>query len=245
MSEQPTTPIPVPTGGADVPRLLVVFGGTFDPPHLGHVELPVRVRDDLERRADCVGGAWLVYVPAYRSPHKSRGPVATDADRVEMLRRSLEGVARACVWTDEIDRGESGGVSFTVDTLTRARDWVAGALGDRAPGMRLLIGADQAIGFHRWRAPREIIRLAPPVVMVRGDVGDADELARRIASCRFWSAAERESWRGSMVTVGRVDVSATLVREALVRADWSEAARWMRPSVVEWIRERGLYRRPE
>jgi hypothetical protein len=48
-----------------------------------------------------------------------------------------------------------------------------------------------------------------------------------------------------MVTVGRVDVSATLVREALGRADWSEAARWMRPSVVEWIRERGLYRRPE
>jgi nicotinate-nucleotide adenylyltransferase len=249
VSESPTTPIPIPTQGAEAPRLLVMFGGTFDPPHRGHVELPKKVRDELERRAGCVGNGWLVYVPAARSPHKSKGPQATDADRVEMLKRAIEGVARTCVWTDEIDRAgsqeaEGGGASFTVDTLTRARDWLVGACGEHAPAIRLLIGADQAIGFDKWRAPREIIRLAPPVVMVRGDVEDADELLRRIGQTGFWKSLERELWREAMVPVGRIDVSATAVRERLSQQDWEGARRWLAPEVIDLIRERGLYQRP-
>ncbi len=243
----PTTPMPVPTDAASAPKLVVLFGGTFDPPHRGHIELPIRVRDELERRLECPGGGMIVFIPAARSPHKAHGPTAGDADRVEMLRRALAEVPRAAVWTDEVDRAAAapGEASFTVDTITRAREWLVGAMGERAPTMRLLIGADQAVNFHKWRAPREIVRLAPPAVMVRGELEDSGGLGERLRRTRFWARDELDSWRDSLVPVGRVDVSATAVREALSRKDWDEAARWLAPGVVDLIRERGLYQRPE
>lgn len=255
LSERATTAMPVPTGepgGETTPRLVVLFGGTFDPPHRGHVELPVKVRDEMERRMDCVGRGWLVYVPAARSPHKERGPAASDADRVEMLRRSLEGVQRVGVWTEEIDRATAGtepapdqevrapAPSYTVDTVWLARQWLD-QQGLSGTALRLLIGADQAVGFDRWRAPREITQIARPVVMVRGDVGGSDDLVLRLKKTRFWRRDELDYWREGMVEVGRLDVSATHVRRALRDGDEQEIARWLAPGVAAYIKERGLY----
>ncbi len=280
-------------GGAAGPELVILFGGTFDPPHRGHVELPARVRDELERRMECVGKGWLVYVPAARSPHKEKGPAASDADRVEMVRRSLEGVERVGVWTEEIDRARGGkqqeerglespcqekeehgleahategkehGLespcheekehgrdahateratepSYTVDTVWRARAWL-NERGMSQTALRLLIGADQALGFHRWRSPREIAQTAGPVVMVRGDVADSDDLVLLLKRTRYWRREELEMWREGMVEVGRLDVSATMVRRALRDGDETEIGKWLMPGVVEYIRERGLY----
>jgi nicotinate-nucleotide adenylyltransferase len=271
MSEQATTPMPVPveeagsSEGTPGPPLVLLFGGTFDPPHRGHVELPVRVRDELERRMECVGKGWLVYVPAARSPHKEKGPAASDADRVEMLRRSLAGVERVGVWTEEIDRAvrgkeetESGGEvdgleekahgqdardtepSYTVDTVRCAREWLDDR-GMSGTALRLLIGADQALGFHRWLAPREVAHTAGPVVMVRGDVADSDDLVIRLKRTRYWRREELEMWREGMVEVGRLDVSATLIRRALRDGDEAAIAEWLAPGVAAYIRERGLY----
>jgi nicotinate-nucleotide adenylyltransferase len=254
-------PVPAPPAeaGAEVPglapgpRLVILFGGTFDPPHRGHVELPVRVRDELERRLGCEGQAWLVYVPAARSPHKEKGPAASDADRVEMLRRSLEGIERVGVWTEEIDRARAAQEnalgqdaqataepSYTVDTVWRAREWLD-ARGMSGTALRLLIGADQAVGFDRWRSPREIVQAARPVVMVRGEVNDTDDLLHRLKRTKFWRREDLDAWRESMVEVGRLDVSATRVRGALREGDETEIQRWLAPSVAAYIKERGLY----
>lgn len=241
------TPLPVDVGGGgEPPALVVLFGGTFDPVHRGHVELPVRVRDELEKRLGCEGKAWLVYVPAARSPHKVKGPEASDADRVAMLRLGIEesGAKRVGVWTDEMDRaaadGAKGEPSYSLDTVRRAREWLD-ANGCAATGLRLLIGADQALGFHRWREPREIVRIAPPAVMVRGEVADGEGLLERLGRARFWKGAERGMWADAMVAVGRLDISATRVREALRGGDEGEIGRALARGVAEYVRVKGLY----
>src|SRR5262245_39793105 len=98
VGEPPITPVPLPVTVQDV----LLFGGTFDPPHLGHVRIPIQVLD----RA-MPAGAFLLYVPAARSPLKESGPQASDADRVEMLRLVLTELGtpnRTAIWTDELDR---------------------------------------------------------------------------------------------------------------------------------------------
>lgn len=242
-NDRPTTDLPIPLGEHDRPALILIMGGTFDPPHIGHVQLPVSVRDELERRDNCPGRGWLLFVPAARSPHKSADPVVSDEDRVRMLTLAIESTRRAKVWTDEIDRASGSSTpSYSVETLERARRW----LDDRGMAgcpLRLLIGADQAVAFHSWRQPRDILRLAKPAVMVRGDVSSADELLKRIEKSRFWNSSELAMWEDAIVPVGRIDVSASQVRTALARGDLGQIGRMLAPDVARYIAARELYRR--
>lgn len=250
MTDTPTTPMPIATLGDESPvagGVVVLFGGTFDPPHVGHVRLPARVRDELEKLHACPGRGWLVYVPAARSPHKDAGPIAADHQRADMVALAISELPRSGVWTDEIDRAaaagasESGGASYTVDTLRRAREWMdTHALSGAT--LRLLIGADQALSFHRWRDPRDVLRLAKPAVMIRGEARDAETLAAKIADVGFWSADELAMWRGAIVPVGTIDVSATQVRVALRSGDQRLALRFVPGPVLEYITHQGLYK---
>lgn len=237
-SEPPIEPLGVPPTAS----VAVVFGGTFDPPHIGHVELPQRIRDALESQAASPGTVWLVYVPAAQSPHKPDGPVASDADRLEMLRLAVAAVARSTIWVDELKRTRQGqNVSYTVESLQRAREWLDGH-GGGATKLRLLIGADQAAAFHRWREPRRIIDLAEPLVMCRGDAGnDAAAVVESLRSSGYWSEAELAQWMLRVVPVGRIEASATTIRGAVAAGDDKTAAAMLPASVAEFIRARGLY----
>jgi nicotinate-nucleotide adenylyltransferase len=131
---------------------VLIYGGSFDPPHNAHVELPAIVM-----RA--IGADAIAYVPVANQPLKADRELAGAAHRVAMLRLALRDNPQATVLTDEIDRG---GTSYTIDTLR--------ALRKRLPAstaMRLLIGADQVDLFDQWKAADDIIALAEPVVMAR------------------------------------------------------------------------------
>lgn len=208
-------------------RVLLLFGGVFDPPHRAHIELPRRIRDRLLGRR-----AWLVYVPAARSPHKPGGPEASDADRVAMLRLATRRLARCGIWTDEIDRS---GPSYWIDTLRRA-------IRAAPPGsqVRFLIGSDQAAAFHRWREFREILTLTQPVVLLRSPHTSEAALLRAMRATGAWSKAELEQWGSWVADTELMDSSSTQVRGAL-RAG-SDSARTLLPVAVRgYIREHGLY----
>lgn len=223
------TPLKVP---ASVTHL-VVFGGSFDPPHAGHVDVPAQGVDRLYGK-----GGWLLYVPAAQSPHKPSGPHASNADRLAMLTLALAGVSRCSVWTDELDR-PSTTPSYTVGTLRRLRSIVP-----KRVTLRLLIGTDQVRAFHRWRSPRAIIRIAEPLVLAR----DPDVLARDILANldpKFWTQAERAAWCSRLAPNDPLPAASTDLRAAIASAGpaaWRAAPlNLLNPAVADHIRDHGLY----
>jgi nicotinate-nucleotide adenylyltransferase len=202
-------------------RRPLIFGGSFDPPHVGHVALPAAVARAIE--ADGV-----VYIPAGRAPHKLDQRQTDPHHRLAMLRLALApgscpDAPGTLIRTDEIDRVEDGRPSYTVDTL----EAFAEELHPDAT-MRLLIGVDQVRIFDSWREWRRVIELAEPVVMRRGDEprpqGDS---------------GLPPEWENRVVDVPAVDVSSTEVRRR-VAAGASLEGRVV-PAVAEYIAEHGLY----
>lgn len=237
----PITPMPIPAGEVRAGIEVMIAGGTFDPPHLAHVDLAVAAREAVGARG---GGVvpWLVLVPAARSPHKASGPVASDAERVEMARLALGGLARASVWSDEVDRaGSEGGPSYTVETLRRARAWLDKA-GGGASRLMLLMGADQAVEFHRWREPRAVLSLADPVVVLREPWGTREALEAALRGSGAWSAAEVARMVDGVVEVPLRGEAARDVRAWVASGRVEEAARALHPAVARYIAERGLYK---
>jgi nicotinate-nucleotide adenylyltransferase len=128
-----------------------LFGGTFDPPHVGHLVLAewARARLRLDR---------VVFMPAGTPPHKRGRPLTGAAHRLAMTRLAVRGNPAFAVSDFEARRH---GPSFTVDTLRDLRV--------RHPGARLflLMGADSLADFPVWHEPAEIARLATLVVAAR------------------------------------------------------------------------------
>jgi nicotinate-nucleotide adenylyltransferase len=127
---------------------LGVFGGTFDPVHVGHLAIAQAALESvpLDR---------VLFVIARRSPLKERGPVASEADRLRMLELAVAGEPRFAVSKDELDRN---GPSYTVDTL----ELLAGA-----DDLFLILGSDAIADLPRWKDPDRIARLATLVVADR------------------------------------------------------------------------------
>ena len=132
---------------------LGIYGGSFDPPHLGHL-LPVI------DAAEQLGLDGVRFVPAATQPLKVGRASASPADRLAMTDRLVRGIPGFTVDPAEIDRP---GLSYTVDTLA--------GLAEANPGAELflLLGADAYALFDQWREPERIRTLATIVVMVRGD----------------------------------------------------------------------------
>lgn len=130
---------------------LGIYGGTFDPPHLGHL-LPV-----LDA-AEQLGLDAVRFVPASVQPLKVGRATASAADRLAMTERLVHGIPGFSVDPAEIGRP---GLSFTVDTLAGL------AAVDPDAERFLLLGADAFALFDQWREPERVRSLATIVVMVR------------------------------------------------------------------------------
>lgn len=142
--------------------LQVLYGGTFDPVHDGHIAIARTARDVLE--------AGVTLVPARDPPHKA----LTGADagqRAAMLALAVEGESGLHVDLRELRRA---GPSYTVDTLAEVRQ----ELGDEAP-LAWLVGADSLRQLHAWSRWRRLFELAHIVAVGRpGEPFDAPALAQ-------------------------------------------------------------------
>ncbi|MDG1838242.1 MAG: nicotinate (nicotinamide) nucleotide adenylyltransferase [Phycisphaerales bacterium] len=199
---------------------MLIFGGSFDPPTQAHCELPALAAEQL-------GASRLIYVPAAVSPHKTASPPASPAHRLEMLRLSvLEG---AEIDTQELDRE---GVSYMIDTLESLRADISSRI-----AMRLLIGTDQAVAFHRWHRWQDILAIAQPVVMRRGSQ-DIELLLRDIDLAQ--GSGQGDRWREWLLDLPQMPQSSTAARDQVAAS--SKASHDVPPLVADYIAANGLYK---
>ncbi|MHC5027057.1 MAG: nicotinate (nicotinamide) nucleotide adenylyltransferase [Planctomycetota bacterium] len=201
------------------PRILV-YGGTFDPPHRAHVELPRTVLRELPADA-------ILYVPTSLNPLKSERPTSA-ADRLAMLSIALADFPEASVSEIEIN---ATAASYTVDTLERlAASELANA--DRY----LLVGADAVADIDRWKRWTDIADLATPVIMLRPPWTDASIRAHLVERLGPEAAAD---WTRHILNPGPLDIVATELRDRLAAGEIPDGE--LPPGIADYIRRQDLY----
>jgi nicotinate-nucleotide adenylyltransferase len=201
-----------------------LFGGTFDPPHMGHL---LGASDAFER----LELDRLVFIPTAQQPLKVGRQTAPSADRIRMVELLVGGDPRFSVDRIEIARE---GLSYTVETLE--------AYARRHPdGERfLLVGADVVDTFRHWRLPERILELARLAVLRRsadgGEEAASDARIREVVREAGGAAAPDPI----VLPTRRVDVSSTEIRE---RLRLRRPIRGFVPDAVEqYITAHALYR---
>lgn len=207
------------------PSRVLVFGGTFDPPHAAHVKLPALAAEHLNCEE-------ILYVPAAVNPLKTDRPPTAPEHRLAMLRLAIADVPKARICTLELERT---GPSYTIDTLGELRQQYAGGSTVR---FTLLMGCDQTLEFHRWRDWRRILELATPAVMVRPPW---DETSFHAALHERYSKLEASQWMERIVPLPRMDVTATDVRRLIREGANGRLHEWVSGAVLEYIRRNHLY----
>jgi nicotinate-nucleotide adenylyltransferase len=192
-----------------------LLGGTFNPPHIGHLVCAQEACAQLELDR-------VLLVPVHEPPHKGIEADPGVEHRVELCRRAVAGDERLEV---SLTDAEIPGPSYTVDTLRR--------LHERCPGDELtfIVGGDMALSLPTWREPESILRLAELGVAEREGVRRADILDRLsgfdVQRLRFFD-------------MPRLDISSSLIRR---RVAAGRPIRHLVPEPVrEYIEREGLYR---
>jgi len=208
---------------------LGIFGGTFDPPHVGHL---LAASDAIEH----LGLDRLIFVPAATQPLKAGRPAVAGSDRLAMVRLTAGDDRRLDVDSVELDRE---GLSYTVDTLTE--------FGRRFPSDErfFLVGTDVLSSFAKWREPHTVLELATLAVVTRrpeSGCGEERSMARELDDVRGVPAALREALvrRALPVPTRRIDVSSTEIRDRVQQGRSIHG--FVTDGVAEYIRARGLYR---
>ena len=196
-----------------------VFGGSFDPVHLGHLHL-----------ASCcceqAGLAEVWFVPTAHQPFKTAGPKASNEHRLAMLELACQDHCQFQVKRLECDRG---GVSYSVDTLEAIRT------AEPTAELFFLMGADTLADFPAWHRPAEICRLATPLVVRRGETsGPNFEVLRP-----FVSKKRLDQIYANQVEMPPMPVSSSQVRSLIASGrSWQEL---LPREVADYVRTHQLY----
>ena len=221
---------------------LGVFGGTFNPIHIGHLIVAEDVRERFSLDM-------ILFVPAFIPPHKSVGVAPADK-RLEMVRLSIKDNPLFSVSDIELKRKEK---SYTVDTLAELREKVSSSL-------FFLIGSEAFLQIHTWRKPNRLFELSNFIVMERPEriVGVTEfenylkELETKLPSFVLKSmdflnetyifeveANGKESFI-YLTPVVNIGVSATMIRK---RVKSGRSIKYLVTKEVErYIEENGLYK---
>jgi nicotinate-nucleotide adenylyltransferase len=201
-----------------------IYGGSFNPVHLGHLIAAECCRE--QARLDRV-----LFMPAATPPHKQGQLLADAADRVAMLTLAVGGHEAFAVSTIEVDRG---GVSYTVDTLA--------VLAERHPHdtLVLVLGPDALAQLPTWREPRTIADRCELVAVEREQLDDVAAIARNAGLADLLGQERLAALIASRVRMPAIGVRASDLRAAVAAGT---SIRYRTPRAVEaFVMSQGLYR---
>lgn len=199
---------------------VILFGGTFDPIHYGHM-----------RVADCaceqICAEEVVLIPARRSPHKKTLPIANGSARVEMISLAIAGKKKFRVSDCELKRAKP---SYTLDTIRHFR-------AEYGQGVRIcwLVGADAVKDLADWHGIRELVDECNLCVMFRAGFERPDfrGLGGVLGPGRV-AKLERK-----VVQTPLIDINSTEIRRKL--ACGADVSDMLEPKVLAYIKKNGLY----
>jgi nicotinate-nucleotide adenylyltransferase len=198
---------------------LGILGGTFNPPHVGHLVCAQEAYEQL-------GLDRVVLMPAGVPPHKDVSPGPGAEARHELCRLAIDGDERLAVSRLELDRP---GRSYTVDTLR--------TLHDESPqdDLTFIVGGDMARSLPSWREPEAVLELAMLAVAERAGA-EREEIRGEL---RVLGGRDRITERVRFFEMPRIDVSSSLVRE---RVATGRPIRYLVPdAVAAAIAQHGWY----
>ena len=190
-----------------------IYGGTFNPPHVGHIQAAQAAMDAL--RLDR-----LLLIPAFQTPEKA-APEVSGEHRLQMLRLA----ASSGMEVSDIELAR-GGVSYTVQTLAQLRQENPHAQ------LVLCVGSDKFLNLHNWKDPHEICRMAQIAVLYRGDKGEKEKIQEQ---------KKRLEAAGADITIVEnpvISISSSNLRRMLA---FGCGAEFLPEGVADYIRHNGLY----
>jgi nicotinate-nucleotide adenylyltransferase len=212
-------PEAAPEAGGPQQRRLGILGGTFDPPHVGHLWLGTMAAEAMELDR-------VLFMPAAQPPHKVNEPVSRATDRLLMTRLAIAADPTFELTTIEMERP---GPSYTIDSVAELQE-------RHGPDVRLylVMAADSLDQIDTWREPDLLLERIEWIVGPRPGVPVPD---RAMLERRFGSGASRIH----LLDGPSLDVSSSEIRR---RVAAGHAIRYLVPrGVEELIVDRGLYRR--
>ena len=194
-----------------------IYGGTFNPPHVGLIAAAKHAVDAL--RLDK-----LLVIPDRIAPHKQiPADSPSPRQRLEMLRIALGGEEKIEISDIELNRT---GISYTCDTVEQIRGMYPDA------EIFLMMGTDMFLSFREWRNPEKILAQAALAVLYRGKKGEKQAVLERK------NQMEAQGHRVELVENHVIDISSTNLRRLLV---FGCGEPFLPDGVGEYIREHGLY----
>jgi len=220
------------------PNRIGLFGGTFNPIHIGHLLAAEYVREQF-------GLDQIVFIPCALPPHKTDGNLASAMDRLEMVRLALQHRDGLTVSDIEIQRG---GPSYTIDTLRGLNSkFKDGTI------FFFLMGVDAFLEIHTWKSYLQLLNLTALIVMTRPDAQkqqrplQSETLAyARRHICAQYAVSEQsgaldhpEKRSIYLASVPPVAIASTRIRD-MIRTG-RPVHHWVAPDVSDYIENKGLY----
>jgi len=211
-----------------------LYGGTFDPVHIGHIDIARRVSEVFEIEK-------VVFIPAQMAPHKIGRPVTPSVHRYAMLALATQDDPQLSISTFELDDPDR---RYTVDTVAHFQR----RLGNETE-LFFIMGADSWSEITSWREWERLLTMTNHIVVTRpgfeptiAHVGAVGERIVDLRGAATEAATSRTTPRIYFTDAVMKDVSATRIRRLASEGRTGELTDLLPPAVLEYIKKYGIYK---